>query len=100
MALTIYEWCGDYFCSQCIVYALTEQEPWSQWLNDEDHDRSAQSTSATLDLIADHFGISANRTTRKAQDFPIRLRAKERPPGTNFCRVCLQLLTMEANHET
>lgn len=100
MALTIYEWSGDYFCSGCVVYALTEVEPWSQWLDDEDHDRSAQSTDATLDLIADSFGIGMNRNARRESDFPIRLRLKERPAGTHFCRTCLALLTMEANHET
>ena len=98
MSPTIYAWSGDYFCSDCIVFALTEQEPWIEWLQDDDNDPTAQSTPGTLDLIAAHFNIGHNRAQREANHFPIRLRANERPDGTNFCRVCLKLLTMESDH--
>lgn len=97
---TIYAWSGDYFCSDCIVYTLTEHEPWRQWLEDEEHDPSAQGTQVTLDLIAQHFTIGHKRNIREDRNFPIRLRRGEWPEGTHFCRTCLKLLTQDANHAT
>jgi hypothetical protein len=100
MNKTIYSWCGDYFCSDCIVFALLEQEPWNQWSDNEENDPSEYNTAATLNLIAHEFHIPANRQQQEAANFPVRLRKKDKPEGTHFCRACLTLLTMESDHAT
>lgn len=88
MNTSIFEWSNDCFCSGCIVYAMVNHQPWSQWL--EEHDLSDYTTAEALASMVTYFDLADKpRSTRTAMGFPVRINS---PEGTIFCAVCLSLL--------
>ena len=92
MTQNIYEWSGDYFCGDCIVYTITAHEPYSLWV-DDGNTISNNSTPTNLNLIREF--LKARNVT--ADQLPRRLR---RPPeGVQVCATCLNFFTIPDSEE-
>lgn len=88
MSQVIYEWSGDYFCTDDLIYAMVEHRPWAEWAGDRE--LSELDTDTALHMMAVHFNINEHSTAaRKAANFPTKVLV---PTETIFCAVCLTLL--------
>lgn len=88
-----YQWRDDLYCEEDIVDALTRQNPWSEWLDDEDNQPGAEDAEEQLDDIADLLGIDREDSDERLieQDFPVRLNSTPEPPS--FCTDCLRFFS-------
>lgn len=90
MTHTPYQWKGNLYCEGDIVFALTDHEPWSKWL--DTHEANTRSAEAELTSIAIMFGFSRNDPVAVGQHgFPVRLKEPPEPPS--FCSGCAQWFT-------
>jgi hypothetical protein len=90
----IYLWKGDYFCGGDIVGSLTEDEPWSAWV---EGGGNANADASALAEIAEYFNIDAENPADIADNnFPLKLRKAPEPPS--FCRVCMQWFTVPTTY--
>jgi hypothetical protein len=88
---TAYQWHGDLFCERDIVSKLTDDAPWSAWIDDE-HVPGDLPAEDELDEIADKFGIDRDDEIDCARrNFPVRLATLPDPPS--FCSECLSWFT-------
>lgn len=86
----IHNWAGDFFCSDCLIYAMIPHHPWSKWA--EEYEVSDFTTAEALVSMADYFHINLHsRDDRADFGFPTYAR-EDQLEDTLFCAVCLTLL--------
>lgn len=86
----IYSWASDYFCPDCLIYAMIPHHPWIKW--SEERDIAEFSTDEALADMGRYFHVNlASHADRVAMSFPTLAR-QEDLEDTIFCAVCLSLL--------
>lgn len=91
----IYEWCGDYFCTGCIVFTICNHEPFSGWAEDG-NTIGNNPTALNLQLIREF--LTTRNVDLTTVTWPRRLR---RPPeGVQICATCLNFFTIPEQEET
>lgn len=95
----IYRWKASHFCRDCIVTALTTEEPWRLWQvrgNEPLYKPDNDEVEEQLDSIAELFRI--DRTLPEDvinNDFPKRVYEIPEPP--DFCGGCLHWFSLPSD---
>ena len=86
----IYSWADDFFCPDCLIYAMIPHHPWIKW--SEERDIAEFSTDEALLDMSAYFHVNlASYEDRAAMGFPNYAR-QDQLEDTIFCAVCLSLL--------
>lgn len=87
----IYNWAGDFFCPDCLIYAMIPHHPWSKWA--DEREVSDFSTNEALIDMAAYYHINLHSYSDRADfGFPNFARQDQLEDSTLFCAVCLTLL--------
>lgn len=93
MPVNVYLWRENYYCEGDIVSILTDQEPWSQWI-DAGYEPGTDDVETQLTQIARMVRVNRNNPgSVRRGDFPVKLDAPPSDP-TAFCRACLHWFTL------
>lgn len=84
--VNVYEWHGDLFCEGDIVFKLTDNEPWSRWV-EAGNEPGTDTAEEQLNEIAMYFRVDRSKpqSVRRKQ-FPKLL--TEDPEPLSFCAAC------------
>lgn len=84
--VNVYEWHGDLFCEGDIVFKLTDNEPWSRWV-DAGNEPGTDTAEEQLNEIARYFRVNrASPQSVRRKQFPTLL--TEDPEPLSFCAAC------------
>lgn len=87
-----YEWSGDLFCEDDILYVLTEQEPWSEWV-----ENGGELDTTRVDEVLEEIREAFEEQGRTTPPMPVKRR---RVPRGTICRNCLQFFSLPASENT
>jgi len=89
----VYEWNGDYWCEDDIVFRLTDYEPYSAWV-DAGHPPGTDDTETELNSIARRFRVNRNSASSvRRHNFPVLLAEPPTDPNA-FCAACFKFFTV------
>lgn len=84
--MNIYEYRDNYYCGDCVVSVLTDDERYTAWANL--HEVQMEDPEGDLDSIAHDYGINrADPEDIRVNNFPVLLDAEPEPPS--MCAECL-----------
>ena len=93
MPVNVYLWRENFYCDGDIVSVLTDNEPWSAWI-EAGYEPGTDEVEIQLTQIARMFHVNRNNAgSVRRGDFPVKL---DEPPSdpTAFCRACLHWFTL------